>query len=84
MPVETKDGVTSGTERLNAVIAWWGLPSAAYPGAIEKSLKRWQALATELQTNLCRSLRSRDEIGRRARRPPWPIASGIHALSQPE
>lgn len=50
MMVETKDGVTSGTERLNAVIAWWGLPSAAYPGAIEKSLKRWQALATELQT----------------------------------
>jgi len=47
--MEMKDGVAAGAERLNAVIAWWGLPSATHPDAIDKNFKRWLTFATDVQ-----------------------------------
>jgi hypothetical protein len=43
------DGVTAGVERLNALLAWWGVPSTAVNGEINAQTKRFQQFVTDLQ-----------------------------------
>lgn len=41
--------ITSGLDRMNAVLAWWGVPSANGSENIEGQVRRFQALASNLQ-----------------------------------
>jgi hypothetical protein len=43
------DAVTTGVERLNALLAWWGVPSAAVNGEIDAQTKRFQQFVADLQ-----------------------------------
>lgn len=48
--METKDNpLTVGVDRLNALIAWWGVPVTNGNGAIEHQMKRFQQFAADLQ-----------------------------------
>lgn len=48
--MDTKDNVmTAGVERLNALVAWWGVPAAAGNGAMDRQMKRFQQFASDLQ-----------------------------------
>jgi hypothetical protein len=48
--MDTKDnGLAAGVERLNALIAWWGIPPANGNGAIDRQMKRFQQFASDLQ-----------------------------------
>jgi hypothetical protein len=45
-----KDGNASmGLDRLNAVLAWWGIPNANINGQIDDQMKRLQTFASGLQ-----------------------------------
>lgn len=43
------DNITMGFDRLNALFAWWGVPSSTGNGSIEVQMKRFQAFASDLQ-----------------------------------
>ena len=43
------DGVTSGLDRLNALLVWWGIPNANWSANIEGQMKRFQVFASNLQ-----------------------------------
>ena len=47
--METKDAMTAGIEKMNALIAWWGLPATNASGAVERHMQRWQTFAKDLQ-----------------------------------
>lgn len=47
--METKDPITTGIERMNALIAWWGVPTTNTSGTIDRQMQRWQAFAKDLQ-----------------------------------
>ncbi|RJL07358.1 hypothetical protein D3P06_01060 [Paracoccus aestuarii] len=47
--MEMKEAMTTETERLNAITAWWGLPFAGNSGAIDHNLRLWQGFAVKLQ-----------------------------------
>jgi hypothetical protein len=48
--MDARDNVlATGVERLNALIAWWGLPAVSGDGAMERQMKRFQQFASDLQ-----------------------------------
>lgn len=48
--MNTKDSnITMGFDRLNALFAWWGVPSSNGNGNIETQMKRFQTFASDLQ-----------------------------------
>ncbi len=48
--MDAKDNVlTTGVERLNALIAWWGVPAANGNGAMDGQMKRFQQFVSDLQ-----------------------------------
>lgn len=48
--MDAKDNVmTTGVERLNALMAWWGVPAASGNGAMDGQVKRFQQFVSDLQ-----------------------------------
>jgi hypothetical protein len=43
------DNITMGFDRLNALFAWWGVPSSTGNGNIDAPMKRFQSFASDLQ-----------------------------------
>ncbi|MGH9548368.1 MAG: phasin family protein [Terriglobales bacterium] len=42
------DNLPTGLDRLNALLAWWAIPSGTALGNMEKQTKRFQVLVTDL------------------------------------
>ena len=43
------DNIAMGLDRLNALFAWWGVPTADGNGTIDRQMKRFQVFASDLQ-----------------------------------
>ena len=43
------DNIMMGLDRLNALFAWWGVPTAGGNGNIDGQMKRFQVFASDLQ-----------------------------------
>lgn len=48
--MDAKDNaMTTGVDRLNALMAWWGVPAASGNGAMDGQVKRFQQFVSDLQ-----------------------------------
>jgi hypothetical protein len=94
--MDTKDNViTAGVERLNALVAWWGVPAASGDGAMDRQMKRIQQFASDLQKTSSDAysgemnalFKSNDRLGRsfqeliRCRRPQEVLAAESEILA---